>query len=96
MRNSKLFAVVLALFLVHAIAGCDKRLSINAYDRVKNGMSVSEVESILGPGTEQASSEAGYGEISMSGKVLVWQDGMRIISITFMNDQVMAKAQVGL
>ncbi|HBJ35235.1 MAG TPA: hypothetical protein DDZ51_10870 [Planctomycetaceae bacterium] len=96
MKNNKFVALVLVLIFVAAIIGCGNRLSINAYDRIKNGMSVSEVESILGQGTEQASSDTGYGGISMSGKVLVWQDGHRIISITFLNDQVMAKAQVGL
>jgi hypothetical protein len=96
MRSGKNLTLVLALIFFNAIAGCDKRLSINAYNRVEHGMSAREVQSILGPGKEQVSSEAGYGEISMSGKVLVWQDGMRIISITFMNDQVVAKAQVGL
>lgn len=96
MKRTKSVALVLLLIFVTAIVGCGKRLSMNAYDRIENGMSVSDVESILGQGTEQASSDTGYGGISMSGKVLVWQDGHRIISITFLNDQVLAKAQVGL
>jgi hypothetical protein len=66
------------------------------YDKVKDGMTISEVERILGKGTEQASSNTGGGNLQMSGKVMIWQDGMKSISITFVNDKVMVKAQFGL
>jgi hypothetical protein len=33
---------------------------------------------------------------TVSTKVLVWQSGGKMITVTFLNDQVVAKAQVGL
>lgn len=84
------------LVLLSVLVGCEKRISQSGYERIKTDMTLSEVESILGPGTEQVSSDTSFGGISMTGKNVVWQDKERIISITFLNDKVMAKAQIGL
>jgi hypothetical protein len=56
------------------------------YDRVQEGMSLAEVEEILGPGRETASA----GDV----RVLTWEAGalaFRAISITFENDLVTGK-----
>ena len=45
------------------------------YDKIKTEMSLSEVESILGGGKEQASSAGAFGGVSMDAKSVVWQDG---------------------
>jgi hypothetical protein len=84
------------LMISSILVGCGKRISQGGYERISTDMTLSEVESILGPGTEQSSSDASFGGISMSGKNMVWQDGERIISITFVNEKVKAKAQLGL
>ena len=61
-------------------------------------MSVSGVESILGKGVSQASSNVNSGDFggNISSEVITWQKGMNIISITFSNGKVMGKAQSGL
>ena len=61
-------------------------------------MSVSQVESILGEGESQASSNVDLGEYggNVSSEVITWQKGSNVISITFSNGTVMAKAQSGL
>jgi uncharacterized protein DUF4339 len=76
------------------------------YNRIKTGMTEGDVEAILGPGQEQASSSAnvpGFDApgvhvegVSMSASNKVWQDGIKMISIAFMNGKVQAKAQLGL
>lgn len=98
------------------LAGCSgSKINKGNYDRIKDGMSLKEVEDILGKGEEQASVNTGgtvdipgqnVGGISvpgqkvempkMSGKNYVWKDSTKIITITFINDRMTAKAQAGL
>lgn len=87
--------IILFLFCV-MLSGCGNPISKNNYDRVKNGMTLSQVEAILGKGTEQGSSDASFGGLSMSAKQMIWQEGNQIITISFMNDKVQGKAQLGL
>lgn len=69
-------------------------LSYAKYDRIKVGSKRSDVEAILGgEGTEISSSTGG----GMSFSVNKWEgDGYRSIIISFRNDKVMTKSQVGL
>lgn len=96
------FIVVLCLL----ITGCGSKVNKGNYDKINNGMTEKEVEAILGTGEEQSStgvnvpgqsiSGVNVPGMSMSGKSKVWKDGMKIITITFINDKVQGKAQVGL
>ena len=104
----------LALLLL-TLTGCGSKISKSNYDKIKDGMTLAEVEETLGKGSEQASSNTGgpvevpgmsAGGVSvpgqtvnmpkMSGKAMVWQEGGKVISITFINDKAMGKAQTGL
>jgi hypothetical protein len=87
-------AIALSLFLF----SCSGKLNKDNYDKISNGMSVSQVESILGKGESQASSSVDLGEYggNVSSEVMTWQSGTKVISITFSNGKVMAKAQNGL
>jgi hypothetical protein len=86
--------ISLSLFLV----SCSGKLNKDNYEKISNGMSVSQVESILGKGESQASSNVDLGEYggNISSEVMTWQSGTKVISITFSNGKVMAKAQNGL
>lgn len=86
--------ISLSIFLV----SCSGKLNKDNYDKISNGMSVSQVESILGKGESQASSSVDLGEYggNISSEVMTWQSGTKVISITFSNGKVMAKAQNGL
>ncbi|MDA0356794.1 MAG: DUF3862 domain-containing protein [Bacteroidetes bacterium] len=90
----KSFFLVFTLFLV----SCSGKINKDNYDKISNGMSVSQVESILGEGESQASSNVDLGEYggNVSSEVITWQKGSNVISITFSNGTVMAKAQSGL
>ena len=48
-------AILCAAACFLSFAGCGKGISKNNYDKVNNGMTEAEVESILGKGEEQAS-----------------------------------------
>lgn len=89
-----LFVVALSLLLI----SCIGKLNKDNYDKISNGMSVSQVESILGKGKSQASSSVNLGEYggNISSEVITWQSGTKVISITFSKGKVMAKAQNGL
>jgi hypothetical protein len=86
---------ILALTLL--IVGCGGNpITKDNYSEIKTGMTIGEVEAILGSGTEQGSSDASFGGISIDMKNMVWQDEDKIISITFSHDKVKAKSQIGL
>ena len=55
-------------------------------------MSMSDVESILGPGDSNTSSSYG----GYTSEIVTWKSGMNIISITFSDGKVSGKSQVGL
>jgi hypothetical protein len=90
----KTVIISISLFLF----SCSGKLNKDNYDKISNDMSVSQVESILGKGESQASSNIDLGEYggNISSEVMTWQSGTKVISITFSNGKVMAKAQNGL
>ena len=94
--------VVAAVALSAVLTGCGSKVSKDNFDKVKDGMTLSEVEGLLGKGKEQSSASvpgASAGGVTIPGasaKGMVWQDGNKMISVTFVNDKVMGKAQTGL
>ena len=97
------FSVIIVLVGCAGVAGCagiadyvGSTVTQANYDKIENGMTLAEVEAILGKGEEQASSNFGGGGISMEGKAMVWQNRNEIISVVFLNGEVMSKAQMGL
>jgi hypothetical protein len=90
----KTIIISFSLFLF----SCSGKVNKDNYDKISNDMSVSQVESILGKGESQATSNVNLGEYggNISSEVMTWQSGTKVISITFSNGKVMAKAQNGL
>ena len=74
------------------------KINSENYNKISNGMSKSEVQAILGEGESQAESSVDMGQYggNISSEVMTWQDGMKVISITFSNGKVLAKAKTGL
>lgn len=97
MRNFTARASIVTVILAAMItlAGCGSSVTQSNYEKIKTGMSKSEVEAILGAGKEQASSGGTFGGITMNAQGMVWQDGNKIITVMFMNDEVQSKAQMG-
>jgi hypothetical protein len=108
MRMTRGISVCLAAVLALAFStACAKsRLTKENYDRITTGMSPAEVESIMGKGTEQASSSVAIPQVNVGGvsvgggntssRVLTWQEGRKVVSVTFVNDKMMTKTQFGL
>ena len=106
--NVPCVAVLLLAIFALTLTGCGgNKVSLANYDRIKEGMTESEVEGILGKGEEKASSslnfpgKPGGGKGTVPGipssiKVKLWQDGKKAISITFADGKVMNKIQNGL
>lgn len=98
MNQAKSLLLLATLILAPTLfVGCGRNaITKDNYSQIKTGMSIDEVEAILGSGTEQASSDASFGGISIDMKSMVWQNEDKIISITFSHDKVQAKTQMGL
>ncbi len=75
-------------------SGSSSDLTMDKYNQLKNDMPKSEVERILGgPGTEISSSTGG----GMTFSVYKWEGpNYKSIIISFRNDKIMSKSQVGL
>ena len=104
-RSITTLAMLLSLLLT---TGCGSNITADNYEKIKVGMSLDEVEGILGSGEELASSSVdvpgqsisvpGAGSVSVSGmsssgKVVQWQDGNKIITVMFLNGKVFSKAK---
>jgi len=88
---------VLAGFAMSLLVGCGgSKVSKDNFDQVKNGMTVAEVEGILGKATDQGGGGVSLPGVEASAKVMIWQDGDKKISVTFLNGKVTAKVQEGL
>lgn len=80
------------------------------YNKIRTGMTESQVERILGKGVEQSSSSVSVPGVSVeapgahfsargysaSAKVVTWENGMKAIIVTFSNGRVVGKGQYGL
>jgi len=80
---------------VGAVSGC-KRVTQANNDKIETGMTVKQVEDILGQGTEEAGIGGAIGNVAGSAKVMKWGDEQKSITVTFANDKVVAKLQKGL
>ena len=86
------------LFSAMILLACSGKINMDNYNKISNGMTVEEVEQILGEGESNASTNVDYGEYggAVSAEVMTWQSGTKVITISFTNGRVETKAQAGL
>ena len=100
MSALRMTAIVLAAGLAATmLTGCASKISKSNYEQVRTGMTVAQVEDILGKGTEQAGIGGAVGKLAGSVKVVCWTEGEKSdkkITVTFVNDKVVAKIETGL
>ena len=97
LKRTVLCALLLAGLLILSLPGCGKPpITQESYDKIETGMTMAEVEDILGKGEEQVSTSGAIGDLSGSGKVYKWVEGDKVIRITFVNDKVSLKTATGL
>lgn len=71
----------------------DSKVNYENFLNIKMGSSLADVESMLGEGNEQSSSEVG----GIKTAVYLWNgSSLSNVNVTFQNDEVMGKAQIGL
>lgn len=91
--------------LALTLAGCEPKLTRENYDRIEEGMTVAQVEAILGKGKEQDS--GGFGITSAgiidhsssrrsSQRVFVWEEDGATVVITFTDGVVTSKRETGV
>jgi hypothetical protein len=91
-----LVCVVLLGLGIIMLAGCGSKVTKSNFDQIKIGMTVAQVEAILGKGTESAGAAGTVAGLTGSGKVVTWKDGEKTITVTFANDKVVLTAASGL
>jgi outer membrane protein assembly factor BamE (lipoprotein component of BamABCDE complex) len=84
---------IILIISILTIISCTNKINKENYDAITNGMTKSEVESILGKGESSASSNIDMGEYgeNIHTEVLTWQKNMKVVTVTFSNDKVMIK-----
>ncbi|MBL9032914.1 MAG: hypothetical protein JNM80_14555 [Phycisphaerae bacterium] len=93
-------ALAASIFLV----GCEDKFTQENFDKIANGMTLDQVEAILGEGTKEESggfsvSGAGIsqsqGEKYSKSRVYSWKDGGKLIVVTLTEDKVTSKTKSG-
>jgi hypothetical protein len=95
MLRKALVACAVAGLLVAGPIGCGSKVSKDNFDKIKDGMTIAEVESILGKG-EKASAGVSVAGVSVTGDVYEWKDGEKVINVVFKDGKMVGKTQKGL
>ncbi len=98
MSTNRLALVCLVLIGLGALtlAGCGSKVTKSNLDKITNGMTLTEVEGILGKGTEATGASGAIGNLTGSAKSVIWKDGDKTITVNFLNDKVVLKTSSGL
>ena len=95
-RRYILAGLLLTAILGMMAIGCGSKVTKDNYDKIKEGMTLSEVEAILGKGEKQAGGSISIGDIGGTGDVYVWKDEQKEIKVTFRDGKAVAWVQSGL
>jgi len=96
MRNATL-VLLMGCVLGAMLTGCGKPgLTKDNYDKISDGMTLAQVEKLLGPGKKGGSIAGAIGEIAGQGAAYLWEDGDKKITVVFKDDKVISKTQIGL
>jgi hypothetical protein len=102
------FGAILALFTISLfLAGCGKsKITQENYAKIENGMTLDEVEHVLGNGTPaggdgslvaaQVGVDVGSGASRSSTVEYIWESGNNSITVAFRQGKVVNKRKTGL
>jgi hypothetical protein len=104
MTPSRTLALLAAILAVAFLTGCEPTVTQENYDQIELGMTLGQIEQILGRGREEkipsgvGISGAGLlsGGRASTQRMYVWEDGYRRIVITFEDGKAVAKNSSGL
>src|SRR5438128_1951241 len=101
-RRVRICLLVLACL---AVVGCKSKITKANFEQVKEGMTLKEVEALLGEGTQQGDASgtaAQFGvnlppaRVSGGGQTFIWESGDKKITVIFVQDKVKWKESRGL
>lgn len=102
MAHTRTIVLALGVLLCTALAACEQKDLSAGYEKVANGMNLSQVENLLGSGNDETPA-GGYG-VGSSGmldskpnpeKTYVWRDGGVTYTIVFKDGKVVQKQKAG-
>lgn len=96
MTKHVVLSFLVAALMCALVVGCGSKVSKGNYDKINNGMTVAEVEGLMGKGAEEAGGAGAIGSLTGSAKIMSWMDGDKKITVTFVNDKVTLKTEKGL
>lgn len=88
MNMRKIFIALGATCALIILVACDNNLTPQNFEKVKTGMTSTEVQAILGKPTEVKTSDMGF----TSGTVNIYRKGSSEARVIFLNDRVMTKS----
>lgn len=98
--TSRAILLCTLVLLAAASIGCAKKVTRENYDRIQPGMSLKEVQRILGPGEKVTGAGVKVGDLDISGDVYAWRqdNGEQVgeIVVTFKDGKVVAKSASNL
>ena len=92
---------LLSLLSLAALVGCEKKVTVENFDKIQIGWTKTQVENLLGSGTDETASGT---SISGAGipdnkaaaeKTYVWREGGLTLTIIFKDGKVVQKEKVG-
>jgi hypothetical protein len=105
-RNPLCFLLICSIATLSGCSGdhgdtTPRKISQGNYDKVEEGMTEAEVTNILGPPSNRTSASVSRtdpktGTSEQSNSQMSWSDGVRSITIDFINGKVSGKKQHGL
>jgi len=100
-RSLPAVAIVGAAMIV---AGCESKVSDDSYQQITTGMTLDDVQHILGKGEQDVSGGVGISASGIAGgredsqatiKTYNWKDGQKMIIIDFREEKVINKRKLG-
>jgi hypothetical protein len=96
-KKGTIVLLVAAFLLTFVVVGCSKPgVSKEGFDKVEKGMTLAQVEKILGTEKKGGEASGALGKLAGSGATYVWEDGDKKITVVFKDGKVETKAAVGL
>ncbi len=88
---------MLAGLFAAALAACgESNVTAEGFERLKGGMTLEEVEAILGKGAELRRDKLGFGKLEIDAKKYEWRDGDKVIRVRFQENRLIGRSKEGL